>query len=70
MSIASTLSVLESQIPFDEEQHSTWDPLALTEVERRVEAAWVARRAARVESEREAARSRVRTLPRKREVAA
>ena len=57
-------------VSFDEEQHSSWDPLALTEVGIRVEAAWAARRAARVESEREAARKRVRTLPRKREVAA
>ena len=63
-------SLKPEMVSFDEEQHSGWDPLALTEVELRVEAAWAARRAARVESEREAERNRVRKLPRKREVAA
>jgi hypothetical protein len=57
-------------VAFDEEQHSAWDPLALSEAELRVEAAWAARRAARVEAERKDARNRVQKLPRKGRVAA
>ncbi len=67
---AAKASANPEMVSFNEEEHSAWDPLALTEAELRIEAAWAARRGARVESERKEARSRVRKLPRKREVAA
>jgi hypothetical protein len=57
-------------VSFNEEKHSAWDPLALTEAELRVEAAWAARRAARIESERKLPNAIAHLLPRKREVAA
>jgi hypothetical protein len=57
-------------VSFDEEEHSGWDPLALSEAELRVEAAWAARRAARTAAQENPVQSRVYELPRKREVAA
>jgi hypothetical protein len=58
------------ELPFEEESHSPEDSSAIAIAELRIDAFWAAKRAARLDAEREADRARVRRLPRSRRAAA